>query len=106
MFVTLTTTKGSPDEPLEVATFAGESMLPWLREIEGFEGLLMLSNEAAGTTLVLSFWQSRELAEKHREARARFRDNITATVNVAVEDVTDYEVSFAELGALSLGEPT
>ena len=55
---------------------------------------------------MLSFWQSRELAEKHREARARFRGNITATVNVAVEDVTDYEVSFAELGALSLGEPT
>ena len=99
MFVTVTRTKGSPDEPLEVATFAGDVMLPWLREIDGFEGLLMLSNEAEGTTLVLSFWQSREIAEEHLDARLRFRERITAAVNVTVEDATDYEVTFADLGA-------
>jgi hypothetical protein len=45
MFATVTRTRGSRDEPLEVATFAGETMLPWLREIDGFEGIVMLSNE-------------------------------------------------------------
>ena len=97
MFVSLTTTKGSPDEPLEIATMAGEEMLPWLRQIDGFEGLLMLSDEA-GTTLVLSFWESREVAERHRVAREAFRDRITSAVNVEVLDVSGYEVTFADLG--------
>lgn len=66
---TVTTTKGPIGQPLSVATMAGEAMLPWLSEIEGFEGLLMLSNEENGTTLVLTFWESREVAERHRAAR-------------------------------------
>lgn len=97
MHVTVTRTKDVLGQPLEFATMAGEEMLRWLRPIEGFEGLLMLSNEAEGTTLVLSFWESREVAEKHAEARQRLRDSVTAAVNVQVQESTDYEVTFAEL---------
>jgi hypothetical protein len=86
-------------QPIEVATFAGEAMLPWLQQIEGFEGLLMLSNEDEGSTLVLAFWDSREVAEQHREARMAFRDRITSTVDVQVEESVGYEVTFAHLEA-------
>ena len=99
--MTVTTTRGSPDEPLESATIAGEEMLPWLRQIDGFEGLLMVSNETEGRTLVISFWKSREAADKHRIARDQFRDRITSAVGVRVEDVTDYEVTFADLGSVA-----
>jgi heme-degrading monooxygenase HmoA len=95
--VSVTRTRDLSDQPIEVATIAGEEMLPWLRQIDGFEGLVMLSNEADGTTLVLSFWKSRELADRHREARMQFRDRVTATVNVEVEETVDYEVTFAHL---------
>ncbi len=98
MHVTVTTTKGTPGQPLEVATLAGEAMLPWLEQIEGFEGLLMMSNESDGTTLVITFWESREVADEHRAARAEFRDRITATVDVRVESVADYDLTFADLG--------
>jgi heme-degrading monooxygenase HmoA len=101
MHVTVTTTKGPPEQPLEVATIAGEEMLPWLRGIDGFEGLLMLSDEVEGRTLVVTFWQSRELADRHLAARAEFRDRITSTVDVRVEDVSDYELMFADLGSWS-----
>lgn len=106
MHVTVTTTRGAPDQPLEVATVAGEEMLPWLRQIEGFEGLLMLSNEAEGKTLVVTFWESREVADRHRAARATFRDRITAAVDVRVEDVSEYEVTFADLGPVRADETT
>jgi hypothetical protein len=96
--VTVTRTKGSPDQPLEIATIAGEEMLPWLRGIEGFDGLLMLTDEGAATTLVLTFWESREVAERHRAARAEFPERVTATVNVNIEETSDYEISFADLG--------
>ena len=105
MHVTVTTTKGPPEQPLEVATIAGEEMLPWLRGIDGFEGLLMLSDEVEGRTLVVTFWQSRELADRHLAARAEFRDRITSTVDVRVEDVSDYELVFADLGSWSSETP-
>jgi hypothetical protein len=38
VYVSLTKTKGSPDQAVEIATIAGEEMLPWLRQIEGFDG--------------------------------------------------------------------
>jgi heme-degrading monooxygenase HmoA len=95
--VTVTKTRTSPYEPIEIATIAGEEMIPWLREIDGFEGLLMLYNSDDGTTLVVSFWRSREIADAHRVARAEFREKITSAVGVHVEEVTDYEVAFADL---------
>jgi heme-degrading monooxygenase HmoA len=98
VFVTVTKTKALSDEPIEVATIAGEEMLPWLRAIAGFEGLLMVSSETEGTTLVLTFWESREIAEQHRVARARFRERVTAAVGVRVEEAVDYELTFADLG--------
>jgi heme-degrading monooxygenase HmoA len=95
--VSVTTTRSSTDQPIDVATIAGEEMLPWLQGIQGFEGLLMLSNED-GTTLVLTFWESQEVADRHRAARMQFRDRITAAVNVRVEETVGYEVTFAHLG--------
>ena len=99
MHVTVTRTRGPIDQPVEIATLAGEEMMPWLGQIQGFEGLLMLSNENDGTTLVISFWESKEVADEHRVARAEFRDRITSTVEVQVQDVADYELMFAELGS-------
>jgi hypothetical protein len=99
MFVTVTTTRGSPDMPLEFARISGEEMLPWLNQIEGFEGLLMLYNQTEAKTLVVSFWKSQEAADEHRVAREQFRDRITSTVGVRVEDVTDYEVMFADISS-------
>jgi hypothetical protein len=95
--VTVTRTKAPPGQPLEIATIAGEEMLPWLRQIQGFEGLVMLSNEADGVTLTLSFWESSDVAEQHRAARREFRDRVTSAVNVQVEEVVEYEVTFAHL---------
>jgi heme-degrading monooxygenase HmoA len=101
--VTITRTRGPADDTIDVARIAGEEMLPWLRGIDGFEGLLMLSNEESGVTLAITFWESREVADQHREARMRFRESVTATVNAQIEEVVDYDVAFADLGSL-IGE--
>ena len=83
-----------------VATMAGETMVEWLRDLEGFEGLLMLSNDETGVTHVISFWESEEVAERSRVARLRLRDRITSTVSVEVQETEGYQVSFADLGSL------
>jgi hypothetical protein len=83
-----------------VATMAGEAMVEWLRDLEGFEGLLMLSNDQTGITHVISFWESEEVAERSRVARLKLRDRITTTVSVEVQETEPYQVSFAALGEL------
>ena len=99
MHVTITRTKAQSDQPLEVSTIVGEEMTSWLRQIDGFEGLLMLANEAGTVNLALTFWRDREVAERHRVARRGLREGVTAAVRATVEEVVDYEVTFAELGA-------
>jgi hypothetical protein len=85
------------DQPIENATIVAEEMERWLRDIDGFDGFLMLSRK--GTTLGLAFWESREAAERHRVVRKQFLDRITSVANVQVEESVDYEVTFARLGA-------
>ena len=95
MYVSLTRVK-TEDQPIENAAIVAEEMLGWLREIEGFEGFLMLSKE--GTTLGLTFWESREVAERHRVARVQFLDHMASVAGVQVEERDEFEVTFADLG--------
>jgi hypothetical protein len=95
VYVSLTRAS-TADQPIENATIVAEEMLRWFREMDGFEGLLFLSRE--GTTLGLTFWESREVAERHRVARMQFRDRMTSAAMVQVEETVDYEVTFAHLG--------
>jgi len=95
VYVSLTRVKTS-DQPIENATIVAEEMLRWLRDIEGFDGFLMLSRE--GTTLGLTFWESREVADRHRVARMEFISRMTSVAEVQIEEMLDFEVTLAHLG--------
>jgi hypothetical protein len=95
VYVSFTRVK-TTDQPIENAAIVAEEMLRWLREIEGFDGLLVLSRE--GTSVGLTFWESREVADRHRVARMEFLNRMTSVAAVEIEETTDFEVSFAELG--------
>ena len=86
------------EQDISTATVVGEEMLRWLRDLDGFVGSMMLSR--LGTTLSLTFWESEEVAERHRAVREEFRDRITAIAGVELESVEDLEVTFAHLPAL------
>ena len=100
MHATMTTTHGSNEDMAELAVMVGETMLAWLREIDGFLGLTLLTNQERGTTHVIGFWTSEEAAERHRAARLRLRDRITATVKVEVEETLPFDVPFAQVPVL------
>jgi hypothetical protein len=106
MHASLTTTLGqSGEDQLDLAVMVGETMLRWLRDTEGFEGLLMLSDEESGTTHVITFWESAEVAEKSRISRLQLRDRITETVSVEVQETRPYTVSFADLDGFATVPP-
>jgi hypothetical protein len=100
MYVSVTRVK-TLDQPIENAPIVGEEMLRWLSETEGFEGFLVLTRE--GTSLGLTFWESREVAERHRVARMQFLERVASVAGVEVELIEEYDVSFAQLGPLVAG---
>jgi len=91
----------SGDQDISTATIVGDEMLRWLRDLEGFVGLMMLSR--TGTTLTVSLWESAEVAERHRAVRMNFRERISAVASVEIEEVEEFEVTFAHLAALMVG---
>jgi hypothetical protein len=97
VYVSLTRVSTS-DQPISNATIVAQEMMRWLRATDGFEGLLFLSKE--GTTLALTFWEDRDVAERNRFSRMQFRDRVTEAAGVEVEETLDYEVTFAHLGSL------
>jgi heme-degrading monooxygenase HmoA len=97
---TLTTTRGSNEDMASLAVMTGEAMRPWLRDIEGFLGLTLLTNQATGTTHVILFWESEEVAQRHRVARMKLRERITSTLNIEVQETESYDVSYADVPAL------
>lgn len=103
MYVSLTRVATS-DQPIENATIVAEEMERWLRDIDGFEGFLMLSRE--GTTVGLTFWESREVAQHHSVMRMQFLERMTSVAGVQIEETVDYDVTFAHLGPLTLDSTT
>ena len=96
MYVHVTRVKNS-DPSVENAAIVAEEMVRWLRDIEGFDGFLMLAGE--GTTVGLSFWESREVAVRHRVARMQFIERMTSIAGVEIEKMEEFELAFAELSA-------
>jgi hypothetical protein len=94
VYVTMNRVKTS-NEPIENASIVADGLQDWLRDVEGFEGLLMLSRE--GTSVGLTFWESREVAERYRPLRMQFLDRVLSTVGVELEESLDFEVTFAQL---------
>lgn len=89
------------DQDISTATIVGEEMLRWLRDLDGFVGLTMLSR--TGTTLSITLWESAEVAERHRAVRGEFRERISAVAGVEIQNVEEFEVTFAHVAALMVG---
>ena len=105
MYAAMTTTRGSTEDMRTVAGMVGQAMDEWLSGLEGFEGLVVLNDETTGVTRVISFWATEEVAQSRRHARLQFRDRITASVNVAVDETVGYDVAYARLPATRVPPP-
>lgn len=97
MYVSLTRAKIT-GQPVEDAKIVAEEMVRWLRDIEGFDGFLMLTGE--GSAIGLTFWESREVAARHQVARGQFIERMLSIAGVELEERADFEVAFADVGPL------
>lgn len=84
------TTAATGDEPAENAGMVGEEMSGWLRGVDGFEGMLMLYKP--GTTVGLTFWEGREVAERALPLRMQFLERIASVADVQIDRVEAFDV--------------
>jgi hypothetical protein len=88
------TTVATGDEPAENAAIVGEEMLGWLRDVDGFKGLLILYQP--GKTVGLTFWESREIADRLLPLRMEFLERMMSVANVRVESVEGFDVAYRD----------
>jgi hypothetical protein len=101
VYVSITKTD-TGELPVDTAAIVGEEMERWLRDMEGFEGLMLLARP--GETLGLAFWASEEVAQRHAETRAAFRERMLSIAGARIVSVEGYEVAFSRLGPGFAGE--
>ena len=81
----------------EVGRITGEAMRPWLVGLEGFRGLMILTDEPSGVGRVLTFWDSQDAVVKTRATRRTMREKLASTVGVEVTAYEEFAVAILEL---------
>ena len=74
MYASLTTVRGAGPEVSITARMAAESMFSWLREFDGYRGLLVLGDPETGNARIISFWDSLEALDRSEKGRREVRD--------------------------------
>ena len=78
MFTRVVELRAKPGKTQELSSTASEKVLPILRKQQGFQDeIVLVSNTDASRVLALSFWNSREDAERyHREQFTQIKELI------------------------------
>ena len=85
----------------EISRIVGEGIEGWLREYDGYRGLVMLTHEDTQVTRVITFWDSHEAEVSTRHGRQAMREQLAASLGL---EVADYRVWEMPLYELDLGE--
>ena len=96
MHARVTTIAVGPGEPDSTAEIF-EQILPLIRELNGYRGLVVLNELDADRFLVLSMWESAEAMEASESTAANLTTAETAGRDYQVEDITRYRVDSFDL---------
>ena len=103
MFARTFTIEGRREQLDEFARTGQEKILPALRRLEGFEGLLVLAKRQNGKILMVTLGESEEALRGGEEASHWFRAFGAEIAGGKVTDVERYEVVYSETGGARAG---
>ena len=95
MYVSMSKFRGDIDDLSGTARMAGEAMLAWLQQMDGYRGLLALVDEKAGSAFFVTFWESEEALAKTRTARSSLRDQMASTAGAEVVGTEEFAVPYS-----------
>lgn len=81
----------------DIARMAGETIEGWLRDFEGYRGVIVLTDEEGEQALMITLWETAEAETRARQPRGAMRDQVAATAGMTVEGMRLYEVPVADV---------
>jgi hypothetical protein len=87
MVAAMATFEGTPTGSAGTARLVGRDLRPWLREFDGFRGVLVLIGEEKHG--VITLWHTRKDETSSRAARLAMHESVSAAVGMSL---VHYEV--------------
>jgi heme-degrading monooxygenase HmoA len=98
MFARVSIIQGSADGVDESTRMVQERILPAARELDGFAGMLVLSDRSTGRSMGITLWKTEQALKASEEAADRLRSEGTAEAGEEIVGVERYEVTLDERG--------
>ena len=76
MHARVSTFQGSPDSVDAALDDVKSNVLPTIREVPGFAGMIALADRASGTTMGITLWESEEAMKASEEAANKIRSGV------------------------------
>ena len=94
--------EGPPDRLDEGTRYAQQEILPQVRQVRGFKGIVSLIDRERGRTKLISLWESDDALRASEEQADQFRQRAAEGAASRIVSVERYEVALAELGQLAV----
>ena len=100
MVAGMATFAGTPAGPSDTARLVGTDLVPWLREYDGFRGVLVLvGGEKHG---VITLWETSQDEASSRRARLAMHESVSAAAGMSLVDYEVYDLPVLDLVATGL----
>jgi hypothetical protein len=90
MVAGMATFEGMPAGPADTARLVRKDLLPWLREYDGFLGVLVLIGDEKHR--VITLWGTSQDEASTRPARLAMHDSVSAAAGMSLVDYEVYDL--------------
>jgi hypothetical protein len=90
MVAAIATFEGTPTGPADTARIVGKDLVPWLREYDGFRGVLVLTGEEKHG--VITLWDTQHDEASSRPARLAMHESVSAATGMSLVDYEVYDL--------------
>lgn len=90
MVAAMATFEGTPTGPADTARMVGKDLVPWLREYDGFRGVLVLTGEEKHG--VITLWDTQQDEASSRPARLTMHESVSAATGMSLVDYEVYDL--------------
>ena len=102
MFARITTYEGRSGRVDEFRLAMEEHVLPALRRLPGYRGVLFLADHESGKVLVVALWETEESMRASEESAYWFRAYGAEAVSERITGVERYEIILSDLEGAQL----
>ena len=97
MHARVSTFEGAPEHVEELNRYATEKVVPALKQIDGYVGVLGLADRESGKVIAVTVWESEEALRASAEAANQLRSDSAEAAGESIAAVEEYEVLFSEV---------